>query len=289
MALKKQTAKPAPANTRYEEFTDPGLKMAVRIPSPPPLLDELNRLLDDPNAGMEEIGKIVQTDAGLTASLYRTLSKPMYGIRRPPETVAQAISIVGLKTIAELVKGLTLESAIYGESKFYPWFWERANDIARYASAIAWKQRSVCNIFPEHAQLAALFMDCGVPILIQHIEKYEYAFITAKGYIWPNVPAEDAKFDTDHSVVGYMAARHWKMPDYVCQAVRWHHEPVNVNDKAATLVAILQVAKHIYNVNAMKDDSDWLPQKLKALEEIGVSEEGLKEFEEDVAERAGRH
>jgi HD-like signal output (HDOD) protein len=284
MALKKKTTQ---ASAGYQEFTDPALKMAVRIPSPPPLLDELNRLLNDPMAGMEDIGQVVQTDAGLTASLYRTLSKPMYGLRRPPETVAQAISIVGLETVAELVKGLSLQAAIYGESKFFPWFWERANDIARYARTIAWKQRSVCNVFPEHAQLAAMFMDCGVPILIQHIEKYEYAFITSKGYIWPNVPAEDAKFNTDHSVVGYLAARHWKMPDYVCQAVRWHHDPINVNDQAATLVAILQIAKHIYNIHALKDDSDWLKHEDKALEEIGVAKEGLKEFEEDVVERSG--
>lgn len=281
--MKKQPAA-APA-ARHQEFTDPALKMAVRIPSPPPLLDELNRLLEDPNAGMEEIGQVVQTDAGLTASLYRTLAKPMYGIRRPPETVAKAISLVGLRTVAELVKGLSIESAIYGESKFYPWFWERANDIARYASTIAWKQRSVCNVFPEHAQLAALFMDCGVPILIQHIEKYEYAFITSKGYIWPHVPAEDAKFNTDHAVVGYLAARHWKLPDYVCQAVRWHHDPINVNDQAATLVAILQTAKHIYNVHALKDDSDWPVHETRALEEIGVAKEGLLEFEEDIVDR----
>lgn len=286
MAMKKKA--PAPA-ANYAELTDPGLNMVVRIPSPPPLLDELHALLDNPKASMENIGKVVQTDAGLTASLFRTLTKPMYGIRRPPETVSQAISIVGLQTVAELVKGLTLESAIYGDSKFYPWFWERANDIARYASTIAWKQRTVCNLFPEHAQLAALFMDCGVPILIQHIEKYEYAFITAKGYIWPNVWAEDAKFKTDHAVVGYLAARHWKMPDYVCQAVRWHHDPVNVEDQAATLIAILQTAKHIYNVHALKDDRDWVRHETSALAEIGVAKEGLKEFEEDIVERSGTH
>jgi HD-like signal output (HDOD) protein len=286
MAVKKSPAAPA---ATHQEFRDPALKMAVRIPSPPPLLDELEALLKNPKAGMDDIGKVVQTDAGLTASLYRTLAKPMYGVRRPPETVAQAISLVGLETVAELVKGLTLESAIYGDSKFYPWFWERANDIARYASAIAWKQRTVCNLFPEHAHLAAMFMDCGVPILIQHIEKYEYAFITAKGYVWPDVWAEDAKFNTDHAVVGHLAARHWKLPGYVCEAVRWHHEIVNVEDQAATLVAILQTARHIYNVHALKDDREWAEQETFALNEIGVAKEGLKEFEEDIVERSGTH
>lgn len=284
MASKKQI-KMAASTAAHKEFTDPALKMAVRIPSPPPLLDELNRLLDDPGSGMDGIGQVVQTDAGLTASLFRTLATPLYGLRRPPESVAQAVSMVGLATVAELVKGLSLERAIYGESPFYPWFWDRANDIAAYAAAIAWKQRTACNLFPEHVKLAALFMDCGVPILIQHIEKYEYAFITAKGFVWPNVQAEDGRFDTDHAVVGYMAARYWKLPDYVCQAVRWHHDALNVNEKSATLVAILQTAEHIYNVEMMKDDSDWARRETSALNEIGVSKEGLREFEDEISER----
>ena len=274
---------------KHQEFTDPALSMAVRIPSPPPLLDELHRLLEDPNSEMEDIAKVVQSDAGLTARLYRTLSKPSYGLRKPPETVSQAVSLVGLNTVAELTKGLSLEAAIYGESKFYPWFWERANEIAGYANVIAWKQRSVCNIFPEHAQLAALFMDCGVPILIQHIEKYEYPFMTANGYIWPKVVDEDKRLDTDHAVVGYLAAKHWHLPAYVCEAIRWHHEPVNVKEQAATMVAILQTAIHIYNVYAMKDDHDWPEFEHKALEEIGVAKDGLKEFEEDVYEKAQSH
>lgn len=275
--------------TTHQEFTDPKLGMAVRIPSPPPLVDELKKLLDDPFSEIDAIAELVQKDAGITACLFKTLAKPVYGLRRPPETIAQAVSLVGLKAIADLIGGLSIQAAIYGDSPFYPWFWERANEIAGYAVAIAQRQRMVCNVFPEHAHLAALFVDCGVPILLQHIEKYEYPFITSKGFIWPNVVEEDKRHNTDHAVVGFLAAKHWRLPAYVCDAIRWHHEPVNVNDRAATLVAILQTAIHIYNVYAMKDDHDWPQFHDKALNEIGVAKDGLKEFEEDIHERAQGH
>lgn len=270
----------------HKKFSDPKLGMSVRIPSPPPLVDELRKLLDDPASEIDSIAELVQKDAGITASLYKTLAKPIYGLRRPPETIAQAVSLVGLKTIADLISGLSIQAAIYGESPFYPWFWERANEIAGYAAAIAQRQRMVCNVFPEHAHLAALFVDCGVPILLQHMEKYEYPFITANGYVWPNVVDEDKRHDTDHAVVGQLAARHWRLPAYVCDAIRWHHDPVNVKDQAATMVAILQTAIHIYNRYAMKDDHDWPQFRDKALEEIGVAKDGLVEFEEDIYEWA---
>jgi HD-like signal output (HDOD) protein len=273
----------------HKKFSDPKLGMSVRIPSPPPLVDELQKLLDDPASEIDSIAELVQKDAGITASLYKTLAKPIYGLRRPPETIAQAVSLVGLKSIADLISGLSIQAAIYGESPFYPWFWERANEIAGYAAAIAQRQRMVCNVFPEHAHLAALFVDCGVPILLQHIEKYEYPFITANGYVWPNVVDEDKRHDTDHAVVGQLAARHWRLPAYVCNAIRWHHDPVNVKDQSATMVAILQTAIHIYNRYAMKEDHDWPGFQDKALEEVGVAKDGLKEFEEDIYERAHGH
>lgn len=275
-----------PKHQQHQQFSDPKLRMSVRIPSPPPLIDELRKTLDDPDSELDTIAELVRKDAGITASLYKTLAKPVYGLRKPPETIAQAVSLVGLRVITDLIGGLGIQTAIYGDSPFYPWFWERANEIAGYASAIAQRQRMVCNVFPEHAHLASLFVDCGVPILIQHIEKYEYPFITANGYIWPDVVAEDQRHDTDHAVVGYLAAKHWRLPGYVCDAIRRHHEPININDKAATMVAILQTAIHIYNVNAMKDDRDWPGFRPKALNEIGVSEDGLKEFEEDIYEMA---
>ncbi len=271
---------------RHKEFTDPKLAMSVRIPSPPPLVDELKKLLDDPFSEIDTIAELVQKDAGITASLFKTLAKPIYGLRRPPETISQAVSLVGLKSIADLISGLSIQAAIFGDSPFYPWFWDRANEIAGYASTIAQRQRMVCNVFPEHAHLAALFVDCGVPILLQHIEKYEYPFITAKGFIWPNVVEEDKRHNTDHAVVGHLAARHWHLPTYVCDAIRWHHEPVNVNDQAATMVAILQTAIHIYNRYAMKDDHDWPDFQEKALQEIGVAKDGLTEFEEEIYERS---
>jgi HD-like signal output (HDOD) protein len=83
-------------------------------------------------------------------------------------------------------------------------------------------------------------------------------------------------------VVGYLIARHWNLPDFICQAVRFHHEILNTEHKAMTMVAILQTARHIYNINSGNVDDEWEADKERVLNEVGVSAEGLKEFEEDV-------
>ena len=42
------------------------------------------------------------------------------------------------------------------------------------------------------------------------------------------------------------------------------------------------MARHIYNVYNRRDDSEWEANREQVLEEIGITAEGLKEFEEDV-------
>lgn len=122
--------------------------------------------------------------------------------------------------------------------------------------------------------MAGLFHDCGVPILMQRFPEY--------GQTWPDLMADDKKYDTDHCVTGFLIARHWHLPDFICQAVRFHHEILCTAHKATTMVAILQMATHIHNVYARNQDPEWENDRPRVLEELGISLEGLKEFEEEV-------
>lgn len=166
-------------------------------------------------------------------------------------------------------------------------FWEHSTDIAQLASVIAWKLRTVCNIYPDQAYLAGLFLDCGVPILMQRFPDYCKSFRSAGSQAcWPNLGEEDKRFSTDHCVTGYLIAKHWRLPDFICQSVRFHHEILHTEHKATTLVAILQMAMHIHSINTGDTDNSWEMDKARVLEELGLSEEGLKEFEEEVYDAA---
>lgn len=258
------------------------LKSGVTIPPQPKIMIELDRLLHEPQVSINAIAKLVSHDPALTAIIFRIIGSPIYGLRKPIESVEKAISVIGLTQMANIIKSAALRKTIGGNAPFYEWFWERSGEIAQLCSIIAYKQRMVCNIFPDQAQLAGLFHDCGVPILMQRFSNYCMPFRMEIGRKWPNVVEEDHQLNTDHAVVGYLIARHWNLPDFICQAVRFHHEILHTEHKAMTMVAILQMARHIYNINSGNNDAEWDIDRTVVLEEIGVSEEGLKEFEEDV-------
>lgn len=258
------------------------LGSGITIPAQPKIMVEMERLLGKPQVNIGAIAKLVSKDPALTAIVFRVIGSPVYGLRKPIDSLEKAISVIGLTQMSNIVKSAALRRSIGGADPFYEWFWERSGEIGQLCSIIAHKQRMVCNIFPDQAQLAGLFHDCGVPILMQRFPQYCTSFRTEQGKKWPNVIEEDHTLNTDHAVVGYLIARHWNLPDFICQAVRFHHEMLHTEHKAMTMVAILQTARHIYNINTNNVDSEWETYKDRILEEIGVSAEGLKEFEEDV-------
>lgn len=258
------------------------LGSGVCLPAQPKIMLEMERLINKPKVNMSAIAQLVSKDPALTAIIFRIIGSPIYGLRKPVDSVERAISVIGLTQMANIVKAAALRQAVGGAEPFYEWFWERSGDIAQLCSIIAHKQRMVCNIFPDQAQLAGLFHDCGVPMLMQRFPEYCVSFRTAQGQKWPNVVEEDRSLQTDHAVVGYLIAKHWNLPDFICQAVRFHHEILHAEHKAMTMVAILQMARHIYNVYSGNNDTEWEVDKERVMEEIGISAEGLKEFEEDV-------
>jgi HD-like signal output (HDOD) protein len=130
--------------------------------------------------------------------------------------------------------------------------------------------------------MAGLFHECGVPILMQRFPDYGKALRLSASKEWPDLTQEDSQFKTDHCVTGFLLARHWHLPDFICQAVRFHHDILSTEHKATTMVAILQISIHIHNAYAGHQDPEWENNCPRVLDELGISLEGLKEFEEEV-------
>lgn len=256
------------------------LDSSIQIPSPPTLLNDLNTLLDAPDVNLNKVAELLMRDAGITALLFKLAASPAFGGRKTPESIDQVISLLGLATVSDLVQGLLLRASLYGNDPFYAWFWERSDDIARIAGAVAAERRAVTRLPPGHVQLAALFHDCGVPILAGRFPEYIESFRHGGGhdYLWPRVQEADARFNTSHAVVGKMVGKHWKLPAYICEAIGRHHENDIKDHRVASLVAILQLATHIYSRHGLSHDDTWDEHKASVLSALDMSEYELQDL-----------
>ena len=257
------------------------LKKGMIVPPQPQILESIYAEIDKPRISMTAIGKLIAQDVGLSATIFKLVNSPFYYTGKRIERIDKAVLIIGLTALINVVKGVSLRKAIGGAEVAYQKFWERSTDIALLTSIVACKQVSACNIAVDQAYITGLFHDCGVPILMQRFPDYCASFRLTEGTNWPDLPSEDRRFKTDHAVVGYLVARHWQLPDFVCQAVRFHHDQLHTEHAALTLAAMLQMATHLYNLAAGLADAEWGNRASHVLQEIGLNHDGLKEFEED--------
>lgn len=273
-------------NLEVDEQTllDKVLDSQIKIPPQPAILLEIDRLINSPNNQLTAIGKLVTKDVGLTAAIFKLVNSSFYKSPAPITSIQKAITILGLSQVSNLIKGLSLRGAIGGNELAYEKFWERSDEIATLCAIIASKQLSACNIPVDQAYMAGLFHECGVPILMQRFPQYCQTFRLNQGSHWPDFREEDKHFQTDHTVVGFMVTKHWNLPEFICQAVRFHHDLLHVDHAALTLVSILQMARHLHKKLHHIKDMEWSKISEQVLEEIGVGREGSVEFMEDVLE-----
>lgn len=256
----------------------------INIPPQPEVIFEIDRLINKPNNQLSAIGNLISKDAGLSAAIFKLVNSPFYKSPARIANIQKAIITLGLTQVNNLIKGLSLRRVIGGRELAYEKFWERSEEIAMLSGIVAGKQISACNIAVDQAYMTGLFHECGVPILMQHFPEYCQAFRLNQGSNWPDFHEEDRRFNTDHTVVGFLVTKHWNLPEFICQAVRFHHDRLNVDHAALTLVSILQMARHLHKRIHQLPDDEWPDIREQVLREIGVGEEGSVEFMEDVVE-----
>lgn len=263
-------------------------RQGIKLPPQPRVLTELQQLLLSDDYEMRSVAKVINQDPGIVALLFRLARSPAFSRGRKFESIEQILMVVGIKQVYNLVQASALSASISDSTRrAFEVFWTRAHEIAQMAAIIAEDRVSVCNVFPDQAYLAGIFHECGVPVLMLRFPKYCEALRLDNATCWPNLADEDEKFGVDHCSVGYLVARHWGLPDFVCDAIRFHHELPEEKTVGAsvTLVAIIQLASHFYHQLHHVDDPLWQEIGPRVLSELGLGRDEEKDYYEQICGR----
>jgi hypothetical protein len=193
-----------------------------------------------------------------------------------------------LQQTANLVRVIALSSSMPAKHnrKAFEAFWSRSQAISELAMLVAEERVAVCNIFPDQAGLAGVFHDCGVPVLMQRFSTYCKDMCLDEPGRWTDLAEEDRRFNADHCVVGYLVAKHWNLPDFICDAIRYHHDVTQLGHHVArSMVAILQLAIQIYSEDRHLPNPEWESIRSEVLDELGLREDTLPELIDVVLEQ----
>ncbi|MGE5471552.1 MAG: HDOD domain-containing protein [Bacteroidota bacterium] len=264
------------------------LERGVKIPPQPRVLQELYKLLQRKEFDVRVLARVINQDPGITALLFKVVTSAAYKQHQPFESVEQILHAVGVRQTANLVQAVALAGTgdVRKNPQVYEAFWARSQAVAQLAMLIADDRIAVCNIFPDQAYLAGIFHDCGVLLLMQRFASYGAEMRLGQPGSWGDLVEEDRKFNADHCVVGYLVARHWHLPDFICDAIRYHHEIRELGMHASrSMVAIIQLAVEIHQREQRIRNTEWDRIKLEVLPELGLGEDTLPEFVDVILER----
>ncbi|MDD2702025.1 MAG: HDOD domain-containing protein [Sideroxydans sp.] len=258
----------------------------IFIPPCPAMLNELMREIKDPESDLDKIAKLISKDAGMLAPLLKLANSPFVGLRTKVTSVFQAVSILGLKNVVNLVHNIALRQSLSGEGPSFDKFWERSSIAASVAERMATRFPTLSR---EESYLAALFHDCGIPVLMQKFPDYRATVITEGAKCIPLCQIEDTHFSTNHAVVGNMLTRSWGLPTRVCTAIRFHHDDAiftspssRAGEDVRDLIGVIHMATCVTDEHLHVREKEWDVHGEHVLAHFELTEQEFAELKWDM-------
>ncbi len=248
-------------NRELSQARDAGPVKDIVIPPCPELLVQLQAELSlaDPDPGA--VARIAGGDVAMTAALLRIANSPLYARREPVSSVAQAVSMLGVRPTASVLMGFLLRHAIHIDPTLIGHFWESST---RRSLAMAHIARQLYGLDVEVAKTCGLFCHVGIPVMLQGVRGYSGTLVEAMARQDRTfIQTENAAHRTDHAVVGALVAKTWRLPQVIVHAVRLHHDFSVLGDDSISmnvrqLVAVAAIADHLVaDHEGVQEQREW--------------------------------
>lgn len=260
--------------------------MGITIPPCPASLTSIMREAKNPSTSLNRIAHLISLDAGVVGPLLKLANSPFVGLKSKVASILEAVSVLGMQNTLNLVQNISLRQSIGGGSKKFEKFWERSSLTSTIAEKVAAKFPTISK---DDAYIAALFHDCGIPVLIMRFPDYRETVMAQCKSGKSICDVENDVFSTSHTVVGNMLTRNWMLPDRVCKTILHHHDPTiltSTDAKAGTdvcgLICIVHMAECIADEYLNVRDKEWPKFERDVLKHLEISEQEFYEIKGDI-------
>lgn len=212
----------APASHETELRTQLVQRIAERrleLPMLPQTAADVMTVCNDTSCDAARLASLIQRDQALAAHTLHVSNSAAYAPREPIVSLQQAVSRLGFKTMCDIAVAVAMRSKIFvlkGQEERLRAMWIHSAMSGAWAKEIARARRR--NV--EGAFLSGLLHDIGQPVLLQAALELSRA-----NGVRPDEALLDRLIQEFHAEVGGIVLAAWKLPDWMCAAVRCHHDP----------------------------------------------------------------
>ena len=236
------------------------LRFCGNLPSLPAVALKMVELAKSPDAGLNDVAQVIAMDPALVTKLFRAAGSPLYGVGRKITNLRQILSLLGLQGTLALALGFSL-IATGRDDKKMPLnaddFWQHSL-LTATACRLLGERLSMKNL--EELFLAGLLQNIGV-LVLAIIMPEAYGALLRQATPAQEVGAtsldymllaelEKNQLGDDHAAVGAWLLRHWRLPDYLCQAAAASLDPdhAEINDSYRALARCVALAARISDI-----------------------------------------
>lgn len=272
--------------------TDETLKILedIKIPPAPHTLTKLHEELQKDEPLLMDIANIIAQDVGISALVLRTVNSAFFGLKAKAASIQHATSLLGMQNTVNIVAGLALRKAFdETDGANPPNYWDSPMNIAMVCADIA---RTISGVESDEAYMLGLFHNAGHALMMSYFKDYKEFLDQSLNQEGPVITElEDARYETDHAVLGYFLARSWGVDKPVAELIRDHHAvPDRLSLESAsgkeTLLCVLKMAEHIDKLFwGMDPDYEWLVIGDQVLDFVGLSKPDFEDLKTDMLEK----
>lgn len=218
-------------------------KAMVDLPSLPTVIIHVVRATEKETVSTAEIEDLIGTDAAISTKLLKVVNSAYFGMPRQVFSISQAIAILGLHQVRNLVLSIGVLNALRMESArtetLQRAFWERSFGTASCVSIIA-RAKKLPTKEQELLFVSGLLHDIGVLFLLtQFTTPYLEVLRVSNANQEPLVDVEQRSLHTNHAWLGGMLANKWNFPDDLAELIAQHETPANPKESPATMCLYL--------------------------------------------------
>ena len=229
------------------------------LPALPSTVKEVMDVISDPESTVNEIVKAI--DPSLATKILQVVNSPYYRRYTNVKSLEHAVSLLGFKTVKELVTGISLLKIFPHQQKTdfdYEGFWRHSLLIAGIAKILA---KIIKYYETDRLYTAALIHNIGKVLIGLYMSEYlgEIKRLTREEGLRSR-EAEKKVLGLDHAEIGGMAGEKWELPEDFVKIIRYHNKPHKLHEELdlLKLCLLINYAANIVNKLNIPDSAEMI-------------------------------
>jgi putative nucleotidyltransferase with HDIG domain len=266
---------------------DDYISKAHHLVPAPQILPQLLPLLNQPNIDSAKVVELITYNQSLTANVLRICNSAYYSRGSSIDNLQDAVTRVGFRQIYDIVvcviSSVTLTRPQKGYGVEANALWDHSVTSALAGQVIAQEAQ----VDQQVVFTGALLHDIGKTVLSNALEEMSEQVTreSEKNGLSP-LELEIKLLGVNHAEVGGRLLEHWKLPENLVNAVRFHHQPEGANGqgRVASCVYLGNFVAYFMGHGYGHHSLD-LKGRDQALKILGLSSERLPHYMNETSEK----